>query len=158
MSLEATIAANTEAVRTLTDLLMRLGALPLASSTGAGAGPDGPVEPEAAAQPPTTPRAPNPAPAAAEAVTPPKPTRAASAQATPAPTPPTAEVAVDDAPAPKAEPSAQPPAYEEVKKALIRMTGARGREAVVDLLSRYGVASAKDLKPDVYASVIAEAA
>lgn len=153
MSLEATIAANTEAVRTLTDLLMRLGALPLASSTGAG--PDGPAEPEAA-QPPTTPRAPNPAPAAAEAVTPPKPTRAASAAASRAPTPPTAAEAAAAAPAPKVEPSGQP-SYDEVKKVLIRMTGARGREAVVDLLSRYGVTSAKDLQPDVYAGIIDEA-
>jgi len=151
MSLEATIAANTEAVRTLTELLTRLGVSAL-SPRGE------PPEPEPVHAGPAAPAPKDPTPAAARAATPPKSTRAPSAQATTAPTPPTAEAAVDDAPAPKAEPSAQPPAYEEVKKALIRMTGTRGREAVVDLLARYGVASAKDLKPDVYASVIAEAA
>lgn len=128
MSLEATIASNTEAVRALTELLSRLNVPALVTTSAQPAQPAGNAQASTRARSTTT----------------------------PAPTPPTVEAAPAAAPEPKDEPCA-PVDYEQVKRALIALTAAQGREAVVDLLARYGVKTAKELKPDVYASIVAEA-
>ena len=92
---------------------------------------------------------------AVEAPPAPKVTRAPKATA-PAPTPPTAEEVPPPAaaPAPKAEPCAVD--YEQVKTIAVKLGQVKGRQAIVDLLSRYGVTRAPELKPAVFAQFVAE--
>lgn len=49
-------------------------------------------------------------------------------------------------------------AYPAVKKAITDVATAKGREKTLAMLSRFGVASGKDLKPDQYDEVLAYAA
>lgn len=149
MPLETLLAENTAAQLKVAEMLARLIAtLPTAT----------PVAPPAETVTVTA-NEPAPAPEVA-AAEPPKPRRqpklAAVPTEAPAPSAPTAEAAVAAAPEPKPEP-ASAVTYDDVKRVLIAMTTSRGRNAVVDLLARYGVQRAPDLKPEVYAELIAEA-
>lgn len=46
--------------------------------------------------------------------------------------------------------------YETVKAAVIKLSQAKGREVVVDVLSRFGVQKAPDLMPTQYADALAK--
>lgn len=46
------------------------------------------------------------------------------------------------------------PTYDDVKAAVIKLSQAKGRDTVVDVLSRFGVTKAPDLKPDQYAGAL----
>ncbi len=102
----------------------------------------------------------SPAPAAQEAPKAgPKPRTAATPAAAPAPSPRTAEAVADAAPATTASPSAGTPSctYDDVKAVVLAYGAKFGRDAIVDLLARYGVTSGKALKTGVYDQFVAEA-
>lgn len=101
-----------------------------------------------------------PAPAAQEAPkAAPKPRTAAKPAADPAPSQPTAEAAVAAAPTTTASPSddTQSCTYDDVKAVVLAYGAKFGRDAIVDLLARYGVTSGKALKTGVYDQFVAEA-
>lgn len=141
----------------LPDVLVRLIESALSGDAAA------PLPPSAFQAGSPAPQAPVAPPAAAAAEAPGKPKTARAPKAAPAPTEPTAQAAAVGAPEPKVEPSAPAaaapaPSYDDVKAVLISMTSTHGRDAVVDLLARYGVKRAPDLKPETYADLLAEAA
>ena len=70
--------------------------------------------------------------------------------------PPAAPAALGSAPTPTAFPQAT---YDDVKAALTQLSGTPGRtmQTITDLLSRYGVTSATQLKAEAYAPLVAQA-
>lgn len=68
------------------------------------------------------------------------------------------KAAVPAKPDPKAKVEAEPPevSYEDVKAKILPLAQAKGRDTVVALLQRHGVAKAPDLKPAQWAAVIAD--
>jgi hypothetical protein len=69
-----------------------------------------------------------------------------------------------EATAAKAEATAAPPAntnaaaavpYEAVRDAVVALAGAKGKDAALAIIQKFGVASAKDLPTDKYAEAIA---
>ena len=113
MSLEIALAANTEALREVAALLLKLGAMP---GPGVVTPTDVPAKVKPAAKAPV-----------AEPI----------AEATPAP------VALT---------------YDDVKLAVIAVTKAKGRDAAVALLAKFGAQKAPDLRVEQYAAVCAAAA
>ena len=84
------------------------------------------------------------------------PPKAATA---PAPSQHTVGAAADAAPTTTASPSADTPSctYDDVKAVVLAYGAKFGRDAIVDLLARYGVTSGKALKTGVYDQFVAEA-
>lgn len=50
----------------------------------------------------------------------------------------------------------QAPTYDDVKAKVLTLSKDKGRDQVVAILQRYGVAKAPDLKPEQYADIIAD--
>lgn len=73
------------------------------------------------------------------------------------PEPAPAAAAPASAPAAPAAPAPTAPAvpYEEVKAAVFSLAGNKGRDAVTAVLSKFGLASAKDAKPEQYPEILA---
>ena len=64
------------------------------------------------------------------------------------------------APAATAEETASPTpgtTYDEVKRAIVKMSGLKGRDQVVAVLGQFGATKGPDLKPEQYADFIAQA-
>lgn len=63
-------------------------------------------------------------------------------------------------PAPEAAataPVAASVSYEDVKHAIVKLSGSKGRDAVVALLTEFGAGKGPDLKPEQFAEFIAKA-
>lgn len=82
------------------------------------------------------------------------PTKEPEAPAKPEPAAPAASQATS-APAPAA--SAPAPSYEDVKHAIVKLSGSKGRDAVVTLLKDFGAGKGPDLKPEQFGDFIAKA-
>ena len=79
----------------------------------------------------------------------------------------TAEQKVE-APAPQPEPetvkeslpvapAAEPIAYADVSKLILKVSSTKGRDAAVAILNKFGAANLKEVKPEQYAEVVAAA-
>lgn len=80
------------------------------------------------------------------------------ASSTPESSSPADAVAQEPAPvAPSPAPVAASVDYETVKKAIVKMTGTKGRDAVVALLQTFGASKGPDLKPEQFAEFITAA-
>lgn len=180
MSIEAALQANTSALIALTELLQRASAQAPASTPPPSRPAPAPTPSPAPVPAPAPAPAPVPAPAPA-----PTPVAAAANESGPEPEPEPATTATTatasrkrasagaKAAASNVTPfkttlppngAAQPPAaapvqltYEVVSKALIQLSQSKGREALVKLLDRYGVASGRDLREADYALIYREA-
>jgi hypothetical protein len=95
---------------------------------------------------------------AAPAELPDAPKPQARSAAPTAPSSPTAEVA--PAAAPETSEPAAPATYDDVKRAIIEVSKAKGRDAAVALLAEFGAAKGPDLQPtpDKFAPFVARAA
>ncbi len=67
--------------------------------------------------------------------------------------PPPAEAAAPAAAKPTAAESAT---YDDVKKAILKLSSAKGRDQVVSVLGQFGAAKGPDLKPEQYAAFVAK--
>lgn len=67
------------------------------------------------------------------------------------------EPAVESSPSIEASTAAsdKPATYDDVKAAIVKLSGAKGRDAVVACLQQFGAAKGPDLKPDQFAAFIA---
>lgn len=52
-------------------------------------------------------------------------------------------------------PSDKAPTYDDASKAVLKLSGAKGRDAAVALLQKFGAANLKGVKPEQFADVIA---
>lgn len=127
MTLEAAIQENTSAIRELIAAISK--GVPTTTAQVAAV----------VAEAPKTDKS---AKAVTEPEAPAKPETAAPA---------TSQAASDSAPA------ASAPTYEEVKHAIVKLSGSKGRDAVVSLLSEFGAGKGPDLKPEQFADFIAKA-
>jgi hypothetical protein len=59
--------------------------------------------------------------------------------------------------APPSTPAAESVSYEDVKKAIIKLSQSKGRDAVVALLGEFNVNAGPALKPEQYAAFVAKA-
>ena len=146
MSLEATIAENTAAIRELINALLTRGAIPTADQVAAAV----PAQAEAVK---TAEAAETSKPAATS-----KPkAEAKKAEASPS-TGTTSESAASAAPSDTgASTGSAAPTYDEVKAKILLLAKEKGREATTALLQRHGVAKGPDLKPEQFAEFIADA-
>ena len=101
--------------------------------------------------------APAPKPAAAPAAAAGQNTAAAPAAAAPEKTasapPPAAASAADTSPASTAA-TDTPVAYDQVKALILKLNTAKGRDALVAALGKFGVAKGPELKPEQYAEFV----
>ena len=96
--------------------------------------------------------------APAEAPTAEAPTTEAPAAEAPTTEAPAAEAPTTEAPtteAPAAEAPAAAPSYQDAANAIMRLARARGRDAAVAVLAKFGAGKLPDVKPEHFAAVIA---
>jgi len=90
------------------------------------------------------------------------PLPAAAPAPAPAPAAALAPVAVIPTPAPAAEPAtvvdmldaAAPATYDDAKTVMLRLSQEKGRQAVVDVLARFGVAGLSAAKPEQFGGIV----
>jgi hypothetical protein len=141
MSLEATIAENTAALRELIAAI-KAGVPTTAAQVAAVV--------EQATDKPTTP-AKAEAPEAAKPTTKAKNTQAAATAPAPQPSTATDAGASTDAAAPA-------PTYQDAAAAVTNLAKTKGRDAAVAVLTKFGAAKLPDVKPEQFADVIAACA
>lgn len=145
MSLEQALTENTAAIR---ELIAKLGAMPLTATMVAT---DPTPAPEvvklaagkrSAAKGADSPRTAEVGPSTSDL------------------SPGASETSANDSAKPTATPADAPsasPTYDEVKGAILEVSKSKGRQAAIDLLTKFGAKTGPDVKPDQYADFIAAA-
>lgn len=139
MSLEAVTQENTAALKEHTEVMKAL----LARLTA------GAITTPAAEKPVATPKS---VPAASPA--PSKPTATAVADAAPEKTASASSPAAESAAAAPPASTAAPATYDQVKPLILKINTAKGREAALAALAKFGVDKGPDLKPEQFAEFI----